>query len=823
MSTSQLQVKGENNLKNVAEFPQAKDNINRLFEIWKTLEGNAESFEPLGEGTHDVIVTKAIERDSAKGNPMKEIVWQDVITGREGTTYTMKRGKGDKPFFDYTPVSEGDQYTVKHTIKNGFSSVKILRESIKKLDSLPPRPTTLSKNCIRQTLFIFDIEVFKHDILIECKDYFTGEWYEFNNDLDGFRTFYLENRDSLFVGYNNSGYDNHVIRGYLQGKNPYVLSKIIINSEGNEDRNKIYRAYNNRKTTLFSMDLYMDNRGFSLKEHSGFLGIDIRETQVDFDLDRPLTEDEKAKNKFYCRNDVLATEKRLEQNSGMLLAKMVICAMFNLDKRSIGMTNANLTGALLGAVKVNDRGDELKPYELPSVLNFTDETIYNNYVGHDLQLNDNDKPDLALEVNKRDLTLVFGAGGIHGAKESYIRVGKFHFRDVGSLYPNTMLQFNYLSRNIPEKKLHIYNDLVTQRMHAKYSNEKTTLVNGVEVPTKVLINGIKLPLNTKYGAMGAKFNVLFDKRMRLHVCITGQLALYDLFEKIEPHATIIQSNTDAHAFIPFTPEDETIIDNICKEWAERTGYTLDDDLFHAIYQKDVNNYIAVDADNHVKIKGAIGLTGGLKISKAVVSNAFINYVLTGYDYIQFINQCSDIRQFQIITKTGYSFDDTILIDSLNNEHSTNKVNRVFAIKDPYNAVYLYKVKEQTFYSEREVIDFYTDLDDSDELTDYQRTINETLVNTKVSEYHEKKDINGEWYERSLTKGVAKAPDNYGVSNEEIGSGITLDEIDKQYYINEVEDLLIMWFGDNWKERLEESHKEYEKQGFEPLEVKNYID
>lgn len=810
--------KRRDSMKNIAEFPNARKNIELLFEIWKRLDGNAESFEPMAEGNANVYVVKAVERDSAKGNPMKEIVWQDIDSGREATTYTMKRGKDDKPFFDYTPIKVGDQLQVSHKVNNGFSSIKILRECEEKIESLPNRPRKFSKGCIKQTLYVFDIEVFKHDILIMGKDYFTGEWFEFNNDLQGFRKFYLENRDSLFVGYNNSGYDNHVVRGYLQGKNPYMISKVIIDGD---NRQSVYKTYNTRKTTFFSMDLYQDNRGFSLKEHSGFMGIDIRETEVDFDLDRPLTDEEKEKNKFYCKNDVEATVKRMEQNSSMLLAKMAITGMFDLDKTAIGMTNANLTGLLLKAVKTADRKDEKDPYELPESLIIETPDVLNTYVGREFPLNEKGNADIALDVPRRDLVEVMGVGGIHGAKESYIRIGEFFFRDVGSLYPNTMVIFDHLSRNIPKEEQHVYIDLLDKRMEAKYSGEKYTSVKGVSIPTKSLITGIKLPLNTKYGAMGAEFNVLFDKRMRLHVCITGQLAMFDLLEKIEPHATIIQSNTDAHAFIPFSEADAEAIEVICKEWAERTGYTLDNDVFKAIYQKDVNNYLAVDENNHPKIKGAIGLTGGLKVSKAIVSNAFINYVLGDKDFNEFIDECNELRQFQIITKTGWTFDETIYIDSFNTEHSANKVNRVFATKDPLKSVEIYKVKENTFTCEADVREHYG-LTQGEilESTPKQIATNEAKVELKISQYNENKNESGEWYERSYTQGVPNAPQYYQISNEAVGQGITIEEIDKDYYKSQVVDLLVLWFGDNWEERIKEAHSNPE---FEPLPVINYID
>ncbi|MCB6585702.1 hypothetical protein, partial [Streptococcus gordonii] len=69
-----------------------------------------------------------------------------------------------------------------------------------------------------------------------------------------------------------------------------------------------------------------------------------------------------------------------------------------------------------------------------------------------------------------------------GAVPSYIHIGLFPMRDWGSLYPNTMVQFNLLSRNIPKDKLHRYSDLLKQRMDAKYSGKETADIKGVEVP-----------------------------------------------------------------------------------------------------------------------------------------------------------------------------------------------------------------------------------------------------------------------------------------------------------------------------------------------------
>lgn len=759
-------------MNNVAEFKGAEELASKLLEIFANLAGNSKSFDPMIEGVHQVVVIKAEERLSTKGKEMKEIKVRSTEDGRDATFYIMKFRKQDWKTWEDIQVGQKLTITLKHN--NGFPNVNIVQKG-SVIDNLPDKP---SQALTKQTIYIYDIEVFKHDNLFVFRDYFTKEWIVIENDVNALRSFYLENRDSLFIGYNSASYDNNVLRATLQGKNPYHVSKAIIESD---DRGLVYKMFDTKKTPVFGMDLYQDNRGFSLKEHSAFMGINIKETEVDFDIDRKLTEDERVLNELYCKNDVLATEKRFEQNIGMLVAKATIALYFNMDKMALLMTNANLTAELLGAEKTPDRGDELDKYELPEGFEIESDEIKEAFMTKEFAENDKGHASISLDVPRRDVTEVLGVGGIHGAKESYIHIGNFHARDVGSLYPNTMVLFNYLSRNIPEDKRHIYQMLLDERMKAKYSSDKFIEIKGVQIPTKLLINGFKLPLNTKYGAMGAEFNKLYDPRMRLLVCITGQIAMWDLLEKIENHATIIQSNTDAHYYIPFSEEDEKAIDEIAKDWEERTGYTLDDDPFVAMFQKDVNNYLAITDKGKVKFKGAIGLTNGLKVSKAVVSNAFINYVVSGKDYREFIYECTDLRQFQIITKTGYTFDDTIYRDAFGNEFKAQKVNRVFATKVPEDAVEIFKVKRGGVVEEEGT----------------------TIVG-----------------DDSYTKGVPNAPDYYMIDNHEVGKGVvTLDAVDKEYYVNQVEDLLVLWFGTSWKERIEQAHSQMK----EFPEVKNYID
>lgn len=763
-------------MKNIAEFKKAPELASKLLEVFSNLKGNSRSLDPMIKGRHDVVLIESTEKLSAKGKEMRVIKLRSLDDGRDVMVYIMKFRTKD--WNNWKDRKIGDRMLIDLEYSNGFPSIKVIK-SISTGNDVPFKP---SKPLTKQTILLFDIEIFKRDALFVFRDYFTKEWFIINNDLNELRKFYLEYRDSMFIGYNNASYDNNVMRGYLQGKNAYQMSKTIIESD---ERGLVYKMFDSKKTPLFGMDLYQDNKGFSLKEHSAFLGIDIKETEVDFDMERELTDEEKELNIAYCKNDVLATEKRFEQNIGMLLAKATIALMFDMDKTDLLQTNANLTAKLLGATKQEVRPDLTDPLELDERLEINTKEIAEAYLNHEFNLNDKGKLNVSLNYTTEDgYEMVFGSGGVHGAVPSFIHIGMFPMRDWGSLYPNTMEQFNLLSRNIPADKKHRYGDLLKQRMEAKYSGEETAVIKGVEVPTNVMINGIKLPLNTKFGASGAEFNGLYDPRNQFLVCATGQLIMTNMYELIKGKAKFIQSNTDAHAYIPNSEADDKAIDEALDAFADKIGLTLDKDMFREIWQKDVNNYIGVQPNGKVKIKGAIGLTGGMKVSKAIVSNAFINYLVAGKDYKEFINECNEIRQFQIITKTGWTFDKTVVRDIEGNETNAQKVNRVFAVKDKSKAVELFKVKEG------QLVDIEAD------------------------------EIRGT---TSYTKGLANAPEYYTIDNNACGAGITIDEIDKQYYIEQVEDTLELWFGPNWKERIEQAHHERNTKGFKQLEVKNYID
>ena len=75
---------------------------------------------------------------------------------------------------------------------------------------------------------LFDFEVFTHDWLVVFKYPADHNYKVIINDEDELRKFFEENKKNVFVGYNNNHYDNFILKGILNGMNPYRISKFII-------------------------------------------------------------------------------------------------------------------------------------------------------------------------------------------------------------------------------------------------------------------------------------------------------------------------------------------------------------------------------------------------------------------------------------------------------------------------------------------------------------------------------------------------------------------------------------------------------------------
>ena len=518
-------------------------------------------------------------------------------------------------------------------------------------------------------IHVFDIEVFAYDWIVVFLDINSMQFSVFHNDNYAVKE-YMSEKDRVFCGFNNKHYDNHIVKAICCGA-PNDIVKQINDFIITQDRPGWEHYFIRQNKFWFdSFDLMDDTQmGTSLKHIEAHLGVNIEQSEVDFNINRPLTPEEIKSTIKYCKWDVINTARLLTLRKGYLDAKLNVARAKGIpDVKALYMTNARLTAEYLDA-KFVQRFDE-REYTIPENLNrnlipASIFAFFQQLSDYTISSNDLFKQKLTLDVDGGEAIIAYG--GIHHAQPNYQEraTGTRVIRnfDVASLYPSLMVNNGYTSRNIPSPE--VFEEVYHTRLKAKASGDKHTA------------NTLKLILNTTYGASLAATNPLYDPLMGRSVCITGQLYILELAMSYLKHCDsvrIIQLNTDG-LMISLEESELPIIYRLNDEWQESKKLLLEEDKIQAVYQKDVNNYIMVKEGGKVKTKGAyvtygIAPAGAFSINNnyVIVKEAVINYFVNGTPVEDTILSCEDIHKFQIIAKAGGGYRSVYLVPSDFEEH-----------------------------------------------------------------------------------------------------------------------------------------------------------
>ena len=588
-------------------------------------------------------------------------------------------------------------------------------------------------------IYIYDIEVLSHDWLVVFRRVDGDHHTVIHNDNYRLKEWFRSHPDDVFGGFNNKHYDDWIIQSMLNGADNETVKahNDFIIAQGRNGWEFPFIQY--QRKLFKSFDLRDDlPKGLSLKVIEGNMYLPIVESSVPFDLDRPATPEELEELIYYCKKDVDATVALYERRKEYIKSKLTVAKLKGLDPAvALAQTNAKLAAMYLDA-KPTEHVDGRR-YEIPENL---DQSIIPREV-LDLfnQIRDESIPDEELFEKNLIVTIagcecVFAWGGVHGAIPNVVMEsdpsGSLDRRiivnyDVASLYPNSMLNFGYVSRSCENPSA--YRELVETRLKAKKAKDKDTA------------NALKLVINTTYGAMGNAFNPLFDPRMCRSVCISNQLSMCELVCRLEqkvPSFEILNFNTDGVMF-RILESEMTIAEPILEEWQKRTRFELERDDVIRLVQKDVNNYLAEEGGGKIKACGDYvkrwegdNVTDENAIKARLINNdltivqiALVERLLHDVPVEKTINECQKIHYFQQIAKFGSSY--ASAFHEVNGERvPVQKVNRVYAAKD-----------------------------------DRFGTVKKVRPNGKVEK-------------------IASLPDHCIIDNE---NRLTVDQIDKQFYID----------------------------------------
>lgn len=523
---------------------------------------------------------------------------------------------------------------------------------------------------------VCDCEVFKHFfcmVAYECVD----NKYVVCKTREELLDFYYRHKKAIWCFYNAS-YDRYIVKYALLGASTFELKSLSDYIIEEKKQGYTYPAIASQYKS-YPMVVYDAKTTINgLKTLEAYLGLNIHETSVPFDLDRPLNRSEIKSTIDYCKADVEATFKVMTLERNKFLAHWQLIKEFKLPRDYMGKTMGRLAAAIVGATKerrwsgewnVTYPRDVLQLGEFSYVADWFDEQISIGKAGGEV--------GESLEVDIHGLPTSFAWGGAHGAIKSYISTGKIAAWDVTSLYPSIMLRYGLISRNIPRPEL--LRNMYEKRVEYKKQG------NPLNVPYKLAINSL-------YGLYKDVFSNVYDPSMGRSICVTGQLLILDLAKHLGELATslgakLVQINTDAVYVEYFNDSDLDKLEAVANEWSTRTGMELERDDYVKLAQRDVNNYIMVDSEGDIKGRGPdCKAPTVLDYNLPIVKVAIREFLGHGVPVEETINACDDMIQFQCVFKRQGKYTKVLH----NNKYYNETVFRVFASLDPSDTA-LYKI------------------------------------------------------------------------------------------------------------------------------------
>ena len=531
-------------------------------------------------------------------------------------------------------------------------------------------------------LIIFDFEVFKYDTLFGAKiiNNDNVQLYQTWN-LEEIKEFYNNHKDnSIWIGHNNSGYDNWILSSIVRNKNPYKTSKDIIE---NGRRFK----FENLPIKLYYYDL-MAVKQTSLKTLEAFEGKNISESEVDFDIDRPLTDLEKQLTESYNRDDLDQTEDDFNYLKDGFMLKLKLLNEFNLPLDYLPYTEAMIAGKVLKAKKIEDIEYQKVDPTIHPLLRLKNQELINFFLSGEWLNNKSINVAVCGTNNK------VARGGIHGALEK-CHFDKALYIDVSGYYNLIMINLGLLPRTMNEEGKQIYIGLYHQQLAMKKTNP-------------VMRKVFKIILLAVTGAMMNEHTDFYDPYHGDLMRLNGQLFLVDLLEKLEGKVVLVQSNTDGIIVVPTDSTTREDVVKIANDWMERTGFNAKVEDIYNITQRDVNNYMYQDDKGEIHTLGeAVKHYGGIdnpfetdgfnSKESLIISKAIVDYYIKNILPEETIDKNkSNLKYFQYICKK-ISYDYCEFEEVLQNgdvvSTKIQNVNRAFASNDKEVRGMVYKYKK----------------------------------------------------------------------------------------------------------------------------------
>ena len=450
-------------------------------------------------------------------------------------------------------------------------------------------------------LVFFDMEIYPNLTLVCWK--FEGEGKQIHPLINPKPSEIHELAKFNLIGFNNRGYDNHMLYGIMMGYSPaelYELSQRIISGQNG---GTFMEAYNISYTDVYDFASAPNKQ--SLKKYEIELG--LKHNEMDLPWDQPVDEKDIPKIIEYCCDDVNATEAVFHHLKGDWSARQILAKV--AGKSVNHSTNSISTTLVFG----QDRKpqcqfhyrDLAKPVKAGD-LNPEIEEYISQYMPMEFESWNGEKsilpffPGYKYDFGKstyRDMEV--GEGGlVVGRQGIYDNAALL---DITSMHPNSANNECVFGPKYTKR----YYSMVEGRVAVKHRDAQGLehVLDGALVGYAKndqdfadLANALKTPINAAYGLTCAKFDNPFRDPRNVDniVAKRGALFMTDLLHAVEEQGyTVAHIKTDSIKI----PNADPYIINFVNEFGAKYGYGFEHE---ATYEKLclINNAVYIAKTLH---------------------------------------------------------------------------------------------------------------------------------------------------------------------------------------------------------------------------------
>lgn len=538
---------------------------------------------------------------------------------------------------------------------------------------------------------MFDVETYPNYFLIVFL--FRGK-YSIYFDMRNNEPFkYLQECAYIFnnfilVGFNSNNYDltltKHLLSGKATNDSLYEISKKLV--EGHEKpwllEKNIPVFISTMQNSYDLMGVAPDPNKVSLKTYAARLLVeDIQD--LPFNPHQRLSDDNINELLRYCLKDVKNTYMLNSALKTEVEMREFMSAQYKMDLRSLSDAQIGERVAIkLCENRLGRSIERIDPHKIvgssfkyytPEYLKFNTPILQKALelvTTLDFLIDDKGKPILPLELAEYEIKIGttqynLQIGGLHSQEETQAYVCDENYRlsdiDVDSFYPFIILNNRYFPSHIGEVFLQVYrHELVEPRLDNKHKAADEKYSKEEREVFKQLANSLKIVINGIYGKLGSVYSKLYSPEFLVSVCLTGQLSLLMLIERLElAGLKVISANTDG--IVIYYHKDQTdLFHSIVKQWQNDTNFTTEENFYHALYSRDVNNYIAIKSDKDCQIKKSVKLKGvytdywyrdlnSFRMkntpSAIICRQAVVDYLMENKPLEETIRTCTDLIKF----------------------------------------------------------------------------------------------------------------------------------------------------------------------------------